>query len=248
MFSWLKEEMTKEAEELFDFLYTKEFDVEILRKELDTGRFKPDDVNRAAIDYVQTCADLRHGDMYEVSTRRFGETVPGYEDSHVVEALEILLDYGLDPNKRYVEKDKDGHIRDCWNIMEDLSFVGNGYQAADALYLLLTHGGNPNLKLDYTTIMDEVTESVEFEINEREDMDDYAFDALVHFWLVLTGFGGKSVNGSCPLDPVKNFDLSKLRNHRDYYYGEIYTKESKDGWGWQYCIFDRHTNREVARF
>ena len=246
MFSWLEEEMTKEAEELFNLLYTKEFDKNALRKELDTGRFGPDDVNRAAIDYVQTCMDLRHGDQYDAVERRYGEVVPGYEDSHVVDALEVLLDYGLDPNKLYIEKSDDGGIRDCWNIMYELWTTGNGYQAADALYLLLSHGGDPSLKLDYVTIMDEVTDDVEYEINEREDMDEYAFDALVHFWLVLIGFGGKSINGSCPLDPVHDFDLSLLRNHRDYYYGEIYTKESKDGW--QYCIFDRHTNREVARF
>lgn len=246
MFSWLEEKMTKEAEELFDLLYAKEFDKNSLRKALETGRFKPEDVNRAAIDYVQTCMDLRHGDKYDVSVRYFGETVPGYEDSHVVEALEVLLDFGLDPNKLYIEKGEDDHIRDCWNIMHDLWTVGNGYQAADALFLLLTHGGNPSLKLDYVTLMDEATDSVEFEINEREDMNDYAFDALVHYWLVLVGFGGKSINGSCPLDPVHDFDLSLLRNHRDYYYGEIYTEKSKDGW--QYCIFDKHTNREVARF
>lgn len=238
--------MTAEAEELFNLLYTKDFNPSALRKELDTGRFSPEDVNRAAMDYVQTCMDLRHGDHYKGGERRYGETLPGYEDSHVVEALEILLDYGLDPNKKYVELDDQGRIRDCWNIMLELWTTGNGYQAADALYLLLSHGGDPSLKLVYVTVTDEVTDSVEFEIGQREDMNDYAFDALIHYWLVLIGFGGKSVNGSCPLDPVRDFDLSQLRNHRNYYYGKIYTKESKDGW--QYCIFDRHTNREVARF
>lgn len=246
MFSWLDEEMTGEAEELFNLLYTREFDAEKLRKALDTGRFRPDDVNRAAIDYVQTCMDLRHGDKYEVSTRRFGETVPGYEDSHVVKALEILLDYGLDPNKLYFEKDKNGDIVDCWNIMNDLWAVGNGYQAADALYLLLTHGGDPNLYLVHDSLMGDVTGAVRFEIDERVKINDYAFDALIHYWLVLVGFCEKSNNGSSLLNPVHDFDLSELRNHWNYYYGEIYTKESK--YGWQYCIFDRHTNREVARY
>ena len=64
--------MPRGAEELFDLLYTKEFDKDALQKELESGRFGPDDVNRAAIDYVQTCMDLRHGNKYEVSARRFG--------------------------------------------------------------------------------------------------------------------------------------------------------------------------------
>ena len=67
MFSWLEEKMTKEAEELFDLLYAKEFDKNSLRKALETGRFKPEDVNRATINYVQTCMYLRHGDKYDVS-------------------------------------------------------------------------------------------------------------------------------------------------------------------------------------
>ena len=246
MFSWIEEKMSAEAKELFNLLFTKEYDSSALRKTLDTGCFSPDDVNRAAIDYVQYCMEFRHGDHYNGEKRHYGETIPGYEDSHVVDALEVLLDYGLDPNKKYVEKNDDGSIRDCWNIMCELWSIGNGYQAADALYLLLSRGGNPSLVLDYITITDEVTDSVEFEINERGNVNEYAFDALIHFWLVLIGFGGKSINGSCPLDSVHDFDLSLLRNHRNYYYGEIYTKDSKDGW--QYCIFDRQTNREVARF
>ena len=215
VFSWLEEEMTEEAEELFHLLYTKEFDGTALRKVLDTGRFSSKDVNRAAIDYVQTCMDLRHGD-YGGAVRRYGE------------------------------KNQDGNVRDCWNIMQELWTTGNGYQGADALALLLSHGGDPSLMLDRITVTDDVTDSVEFEIDERGNINDFAFDALIHIWLVLIGFGGKSVNGSCPLDPVHGFDLSLLRNHRDYYYGKIFTEESEDGW--QYCIFDRHTNREVARF
>ena len=107
----------------------------------------PEDVNRAAIEYVLTCMGLHDEDQYNGEERRYGETVLGYEDSHVVEALEVLLDYGLDPNKRYVELSDDGSIRDCWNIMYELWTTGNGYQAADALYLLLSNSGDSSLKL-----------------------------------------------------------------------------------------------------
>ena len=108
MFSWIEEKMSAEAKELFNLLFTKDYDSSALRKTLDTGRFSPDDVNRAAIDYVQYCMDFRHGDHYNGEERHYGATIPGYEDSHVVDALEVLLDYGLDPNKKYVEKNDDG--------------------------------------------------------------------------------------------------------------------------------------------
>ena len=51
----------------------------------------------------------------------------------------------------FFKKYDDGKIRDCWNIMNELKSVGNGYQAADALYLLLSHGGDPNIMLNYET-------------------------------------------------------------------------------------------------
>ncbi|MBR1409431.1 MAG: hypothetical protein IJ573_11180 [Clostridia bacterium] len=239
MFSWLKEKMSRESEVLFNLLFTKNFDKEILRKELETGIFKPEHINRAAIDYVQECMDLRPKRIVDISASRYGETVPGYEDSHVKEALEVLLDYGLDPNKRFIEKSDDGRISDCWNIMEELWPIDNGYQAADTLYVLLMHGGNPNLELDYVTLIDKITDAVEWEVYERENIKDSSFDALVHYWLVLAGFNGRSVNGSSPLCSINGFALSSLRNHRDYSY------EIKNGG--QLYILDKKTKMRVAR-
>ena len=233
MFSWIKETISRESEALFNLLFTKEFDKKKLRKELETGCFKPEHINRAAIDYVQACMELRQKKTVDVSVLRYGETVPGYEDSHVKEALEILLDYGLNPNKCFVDKGDDGSIINCWNIMGELWPIDNGYQAADALYKLLAYGGDPSLMLDYVTIMDEATDAVVWEISDcDENINDYAFDALIHYWLVLVGFNGKSVNGSSPLCPINGFDVSLLRNHRDYNYviqdgGKLYILDTK---------------------
>ena len=68
MFSWLEEEMSREAEELFNLLYTKEYDKDVLRKELNTGRFRPEDVNRAAIDYVLGAEESNENSGAEKST------------------------------------------------------------------------------------------------------------------------------------------------------------------------------------
>ena len=63
------------------------------------------------------------------------EVLPGYESSHVYEAVKILLDYGLDPNAVY-PKECPGDGEE-FNIMWELRYVNNGYQAADTLALLL---------------------------------------------------------------------------------------------------------------
>ena len=246
MFSFIGLDISEAAEKLFHLLYTPEFDIDRLRKELESGMYDPDCVNAAAIEYVAECCGNRCESDYGDYPRRYGETVPGYENSHVTEAVELLLDYGLDPNRVYPELNSEGKTVDYSNIMDQLFFVNNGYQAADSLYLMLSHGGNPNLLLGSSPLILEPEWHVEFEIREREDIDDFAFDALIHYWLVLIGFGAGWGDGKQSVEPVGNFDISLLRNHRDYYYGIIHTKESHDGW--QLCIFDRHMNLEVARF
>ena len=244
------DEMDEQTRKLFELMYTRKFDIDLLRHELNSGSYDADCVNLAAFVYVDECCGSRVENDYDDFERRIGETVPGYENSHLVDVIELLLRYGLDPNRVLHETDSDGKVIDDLNIMEQLSFVNNGYQAADALYLLLNHGGNPNLLFRHYPIMEEILNSVEFELQERSDpeeyIDDYAFDALVHYWLVLAGFGALMENGNSPFDPVKGFEISRLKNHRDYYCGMVYTEESHDGW--QLCIFNKHSSREVARF
>ena len=244
------DEMNEQTRKLFELMYTREFDMDLLRRELDSGKYDADCVNLAALVYVDECCGSRCENDYDDYERRFGETVPGYENSHLVDAIELLLRYGLDPNRVFHETDQKGNNVEDLNIMHQLYFVNNGYQAADALHLLLSHGGDPNLLFRHYPIMEEILLSVEFELQERSDpdeyIDDFAFDALVHYWLVLAGFGALMASGNSPFDPVKGFDISRLKNHRDFYCGMIYTKESHDGW--QFCVFNKHSSREVARF
>ena len=39
--------------------------------------------------------------------------------------------------------------------MQQLQLIDNGYQGADSLYLLLNHGGNPNLVVDGEHLLSE---------------------------------------------------------------------------------------------
>ena len=136
-------DITGKARELYDLLYTKEFDPEKLRSALAIGAYSVDDVSFAGYMYVDNCIGNLMDENWEYHYGGMDEILPGYESSHVYEAVKILLDYGLDPNAVY-PRECSGNSQQ-FNIMWELRYVNNGYQAADTLALLLEHGGNPNL-------------------------------------------------------------------------------------------------------
>ncbi len=128
------DKLSENAQKLYDLLFTTDFDAEMLRLQLKTGEFSAEDVNRAAIGYVEDCVhpDETHSDWdHDAIDEKysFGEDIPGLESSHLLEAMRILLDFGLDPNFS-----TDGDI--TGNIMWAMHFVFNGYQAADAVALI----------------------------------------------------------------------------------------------------------------
>ena len=227
------------AKELYDKLYTKDFDPVGLRVELESGKYDAEAVNLAAIEYVDDCG--MNFDHWSIDWDQYypGETIPGHESSHLAEAIGLLLDYGLDPNKIFLIGS------DEYNIMGWLHLVFNGFQAADSLYLLLNHGGDPNLVVNRLPLIVDPDYDVGFDTVNRSDVPDGMYQAKVHYWLVLTGFGAIHNNGKLPVDPVDGFDLADLKEHRNYYVGTIHSDRTKEGW--DLVIFDRHTNWEVGR-
>ena len=183
------------------------------------------------------CCDLMNIEglsLYE----GFGEVVAGCPSSHMVEAIQLLLEYGLNPNVIYSDE----------NIMTVLKFIDNGYIAADTLSLLLSHGGNPRLVVDGETLLDNLSFYVVFDLENLEDRVRY--DALVHYWMVFVGFCAASKVEDIGVKPCGSFDLSNLKNHRNYYFGAVDKPENPEhrSDNWDMYIFDRRTNKAVAVF
>jgi len=236
--------ITGRAKELYDLLYTKQFDFAKLKAALETGMFSAEDVSFAGYMYIDNCiANLMDKDfVYHYAG--IGEVVPGYESSHVYDAIKLLLDYGLDPNAIYTEEH--GTTSEQFNIMWELRYVDNGYQAADTLALLLERGGDPNLTVDGCNFNREINHDVWFETVNYEDGREVPYDSLVHYWMVLLAYGAHLEDGKLSVDLVKGFDIKALRNHREYYYGVV--KPVNGEKDWSLCIFQRGHRCEVARF
>ena len=237
-------EMNQNAQKIYNLLFTKEFSIEKLREELATGHYSRDDVSLAGYKYVDDCIydmleRVDDGDYIYIPIRRnFGELISGYPSSHMVQALELLLDHGLDPNRVYT----DGTDGD--NIMSALRYVSNGYVAADSLALLMEHGGDPCLTIMGTSLLRDLNTELLFDLKNPENP--VCFDAFVHYWMVFIGYGAKLENGQTSFDICKGHDVSEMKKHRDFYFGAIHSDRSEDHI--EICFFNKYTNWEIGRF
>ena len=151
------------------------------------------------------------------------------------------LYYGLDPNVVY---EADGRT---YNIMRLIMSIDNEYIAADTMRLLLDNGGDPNLTAGIETIFECIDYDVWFGSVEQEIR--WRYDAWVHVWMVLLAYGGEIPGKGQMMEAFRErhsddlFDLKKLRNHRDYFFG--LSVENK---GRTMHIYDKKTFWEVARW
>ena len=236
----LSNELRDNAKALYNLLFTKEFNAEKLQEQLASGSFSADDVNVAAFLYVDNCIHLMGKDDPRFESTPFGETIPGIESSHLLEAIRVLLRYGLDPNYSY-----NGDI--TGNIMWAMHFVQNGYQAADAVALMLECGGDPCLTLNGWSLIGELDADISWYLGGDVESR-YIADSFMHYWMVVVGYGAKWEDGSDIVVTYDGFTASDFRDHRRYYCGFIHVEYEDDPVNkTAVSFFDKTTSREVAR-
>ena len=214
---------------------------------LDELDITPDEATQLAYEYSKACwceGLDNYGQMEEYYSwcNCDSSVVPGYHSSHLYEVLAFLLKRGADPNYEGESSSLMQYVIDCVN----------GYAAADSLRLLLEYGGDPNLATDGERLFPEIAFDVEFGAANQEDRRRY--DSLVHCWMVLIGFGGKSYDGSDPVDFYKvwspegfhQIDPESLKNHENYSFCITYL--STHGGAPTIHIFDKRTYWEVVRY
>ena len=151
------------------------------------------------------------------------------------ELTKLFLEYGLDPNLCY-EKE---------TVLSLMLYIDYQYAAADIARLLLENGADPNAITDdqfEETAFDQIDWDVVFGALEQDDRRVY--DAWVHAWLVMVGFGAKTNVGDVPVKLKDGYSIEMFREHERFDFTIEMTKASRDGWIMH--IFEKETGREVA--
>lgn len=235
--SLCKNKDTCDNRNLFQILKENPIDLEKLKKELQTGQYSSGALTEAALQYLDDCIDdqterdlrERNGQMQTVDA----VVRPELLSSSLLDVMQLLLAYGLDPNA--VSDDGD-------SIMHNLQFIDNEYLAADALALFFENGGSYSTLHDGADLFSLIDFDVIFDALNQQDRRKY--DALVHCWLVYLGYGAKPRTGTA-LSIFHDFDISRLKDHRQFTFALSHT--SGRGEDWTLHIIDRHTFWEVAR-
>ena len=235
------------AKELYERLYTKEFDSESLSRDLNMGRYNADDVNQAAVNYVSDCCEL-HLEFDEFWSCRGVAGEQPRESDHVTTVIGLLLPYGLDPNKIYKDPCIVGKPIES-NIMVELYAMYDGYQAADSLKLLLRKGGDPFLVHDGLPLIDYVSHDLYDGLGFLDDMNDEAFDAMVHYWMVLVSKASKQYRKKDQPIPMLitpyDMELEFLEDHRRFFWGHGYISEAEKD---ELLVFEGGHNLLAVRF
>lgn len=221
--------LTRKGTLLFKRMMQLPPDLPGLKKELARGTYTAEDVTRAAIQYLDNCSE----EQPAAGGRHMPLGSPERHSTYVFELIQLLLQYGLEPNAVY----------DDSNVLWELQYVDNGYIAADTLALLLEHGGRVDLELDGEELFSDLDFSVMLDAFNQNDRQRY--DGLVHLWFVCLGYGGTPKNGTAAVETFRGFDLRNLRDHRRFTFGLSWVPGR--GENWSLHIFDRDTLWEVAR-
>lgn len=236
--------MTFNERLLYDLLIQIPPDFKQLRSRLETGGYFPESLSRVALNYVEECFDetIENGYGKEGSGHYFSRPavlVEGEHSTYLFQVIELLLEFGLDPNA----------VVDGENIMQLMPYIGNEYVAADTFALLFEHEADKGLIVDGWSLFKDIDFNVLYDAAGQYDRRMY--DSLVHCWFVWLGYGARLENGETGLELFhddstgKVFDVSKLRNHRNYTFG--LSNVPSHGENWSLHIFDKQTMWEVAR-
>ncbi len=229
-------ELKEKEQKLLDLLTAVPPDFSAAEPLLREETYTPAEITRVTLEYAEECQCEAGEFAWQHGIPHSAEVMPALHSTYIVEVIRFLLPYGLEPNGIY----------DGWNIMHRVAFLDNECLGADALGLLLEQGGNPDLTMPdrEETVFETIDFDVFFGALEQDDRVRYA--AWVHAWLVMIGYGAHIREDRIEVfkeyDSEQYFDLKKLKNHRDYYFGVTHFEN--------HCfisVFDKKTLMEVAR-
>ena len=198
-----------------------------IRELLSSRKFTTEELAEVAVSFTEECMGEGY---YEIAG--WDVDVEDIHSNYIVEAIKLLLEYGLDSNVI---------VNGEANVMRNAQWISYHNQAARVMQLLLDHGGNPNLLIEQETLFES--------IDDRVSYDEYEDDNMVQCWLMLMAYGGCfESNGEIPLTMLNGNSVEIFKNIECYHY-EIESPTKENGLDcWIMHIYNVETKEEVARY
>lgn len=147
--------------------------------------------------------------------------------------LDILLKHGMNPNTRLEDNEE-------VNVMNVLLYVDLPFLAAYTMRLMLEHGADPNMPIDYSeTLFQNIDCAVTFDLL---DFPDNMVMTSLQCWFVLIGYGGRLENiEPFELNPGHSYD--ELKEYEYFEHRVEYNPQRKEN---RLHIIDRRTGEEIG--
>lgn len=205
-------------------------DIDGLRTLLSMRKFSEEELAEIAVDFTDDCfceyQDALNSKISEI-------TLENMNSNYILEAIALLLEFGLDPNTNVKEE----------NVMWNTMWIEAPNIAASVLKLLLENGGNPNhyIPSEGETLF----EYIGFKVSYDEYTHEYFH--TVQCWLVLMAYGACWSDGEIPIKMhgKNTVDIFKEFEKYDYEIEPLPQKPGKYGC-WRMHIYNIETKEEVA--
>ena len=205
-------------------------DLEKIRKLLGSRKFEKEELAELAVAFTDNCFCEYHDAL---DPKIDSVTIENMHSHCVVDAIRLLLEFGLDPN---IIVNDDNVL---WNAM----WIDAPNVAASVMRLLLENGGNPNhlIPAEDETIFEYIADKVSY--------DEYTHEYFhtVQCWLLLMAYGACWRDGNIPITMLgeKTVDIFKNFELYDYDIEPLPQEPGKYGC-WIMHIYNINTKEEVA--
>ncbi len=205
-------------------------DLNKIRELLNVREFTKTELAEIAADFADSCfCEYRDALDPDVDVL----TVENMHSNYVVDAIAMLLEFGLDANV----------AADGENVMWNAMWIDAPNVAASLLRLLLESGGDPNLVIP--TECESLFEYVAVKVSYDEYTHDYFY--TVQLWLLLMAYGGRFRNGNIPLEMLGGKTVDIFKDFERYDYNIEYLPQVEGKYGcWRMHVYDVETMEEVA--
>ena len=225
--------------ELYNACGYRPVDIKHIRLLLEKKGYSPDQLAEVFIKHLEERCEFEVQE-FNWSNDRTPQKDEVYSGSILI-LVEIFLEYGMNPN--YIKGDN--------SILLSLKYVAFKNLCADTARLILERGGDPNLVVNGESVFEQLDFDIIFDAREFFSGEEYippenahVFNALVHLWFVMMGYGGVIKGGRCPVSLKEGCSVEMLKQHERLDFSVSLNRDAYQGW--ELLIFEKESGETIA--